>query len=93
MEETNVPIVPLFDNVVGVKVEKKASKYQDDIYIENGENNNASLVKIVAIGEHVTEVKVGDVVFIPLTAIRVPYEGVDYGICSQRHIYAKLTQV
>ena len=86
----SVPIMPLYDNIIGVKVEKKTSKYDGDIYIEHGENNNASLVKIVAIGKDVTEVALGDIVFIPLTAIRVPYNGVDYGICSQRQIYAKL---
>ena len=85
-----VPIVPLFDNIVGIKVEKKTSKYQADILIMHGESNNAGLVEVVAVGEHVTEVAVGDIVFIPLTAIRVPYEGKEYAICSQRHVYAKI---
>lgn len=93
MNKLPVPIVPLFDNIVGIKVEKKTSKYQADVVIMHGENNNSSLIEIVAVGEHVTEVAVGDTVFIPLTAIKVSYDGVEYGICSQRHIYAKIKTI
>ena len=89
----NCPITPMFHNIIGVKVEKKESKYVSDIYIQHAETNNASLIEIVAIGKDVTDVKIGDKVFVPLTAIRVPYDGVDYAICSVAHIFAKLNQI
>ena len=80
-------------NVIGVKVEKKESKYNGDIFIQNSEQNNASLIEIVAIGKDVTDFVIGDKVFVPLTAIRVPFDGIDYAICSVTHIFAKLNQI
>jgi co-chaperonin GroES (HSP10) len=86
------PIDPMSYNIVGIKVDKKESKYVNDIFIQHSETDNASLIEVVAVGKDVTDIVIGDKVFIPLTAIRVPFDGVNYAICSVAHIYAKLIQ-
>ena len=87
--ENTIP-KPKYENIMGIKVEKKESKYTGDIYIQHSEANDASLIEVIAIGEDVTDVAVGDKVFVPLSAIRLPYNGISYALCHQRQIYATL---
>lgn len=86
----NSKISPKFDNIVGRKIDKKHEKSSHGIKIVGIENDNTALILVEAIGKDCTEIVVGDMLLVPLSSIRIIFEGIEYIICSERAVFATI---
>lgn len=81
-------IQPKFDNIVGIKVSKQQQKSLNGINILGGDNDDTALINVIAVGNTCVDTVVGEVLLVPLSAIRIIHEGVEYIICNEKAVYA-----
>jgi chaperonin GroES len=84
----SVPIQPLGDYVVAQKLEAQ-TKTASGLYLPGGAQEKPSVVKIVAAGKDVQQVKVGDqIIFKGFSETSIKLEGTDYVLIKEEDIIA-----
>lgn len=85
----STPLKPLGDRIVAV-VEAPKSKTASGFYLPDSAKEKAALVKVVAVGKDVKEVKVGErIIYKEYTATEVKVDGVDYLLVREEDVLAK----
>jgi co-chaperonin GroES (HSP10) len=81
-------IQPKFDNIVGIKIGKLPQKSLHGVNIVGADNDDTALIEVIAIGKTCIETSVGEILLVPLSAIRIIYEGTEYVVCNEKAVYA-----
>jgi co-chaperonin GroES (HSP10) len=77
-------------NIIAVRYEKPKSENFNGLISPSLDNNSTVLSKVISIGKDVTEVNVDEIIFVPVTAIKVVFDTTDYFICHEENIMASL---
>lgn len=85
-------ITPKFDNIVGTRLNKQQEKSSNGIKIIGADNDDTALINVIAVGDTCVDTVVGQVLLVPLSAIRIIHEGSEYIICSERSVYATISK-
>ena len=84
----SVPVQPLGDNIVAQAIEA-ATKTASGLYIPGGAQEKPKVVKVVAVGKAVKDVKVGDqIIFKGYSQTEIKVEGTDYVIVKEEDVIA-----
>ena len=84
----SVPLKPLGDRVVA-QVEEAASKTASGLYLPDNAKEKSKVAKVVAIGTHVQDVKVGDkIVYKEYSTTEVKVGGTEYIIVKEEDVLA-----
>jgi chaperonin GroES len=84
----SVPIQPLGDNIVAEQLEA-ATKTKSGLYLPGGAQEKPKVVKVVAVGKQVKDVKVGDqIIFKGYSQTDIKVEGTDYIIVKEEDVIA-----
>jgi chaperonin GroES len=84
----SVPLVPLADYVV-VEQEAAQSKTASGLYLPEKAAEKPKIAKVLAVGKHVQDVKVGDrVVYGGYSNTEVKIDGTEYILVKEENVYA-----
>ncbi len=86
----SVPLVPLADYVV-IEQEKAQTRTASGLYLPEKAADKPKVAKVLAVGEHVKSIKVGDrVVYGGYSNTEVKIESTEYILVKEENIFAKV---
>lgn len=82
---------PKGDNIVGKRY-KRSEKSSNNIKVIGADNDDTTVIEVLAVGKDCVETKVGEILLLPLSSIRSIVDGTEYIICSERAVFASINQ-